>query len=849
MRERIKVPKVHRLIFLLAATGIALAFSYCLYANSIYPDSVDTDTFGHLFKSNYLYHSLKKGTLYPIYTEYWYNGMELFRYWPPLSYYALSFMQFFTDGDVLTAFYLFAGAAYLLNMTGWLFLGKSENRLGMAFLAGNLYFFCPDNIRIFMAEGNVPRIFITSLLPFAFYCVWECLHYKNWKKLVGLAVVTVLITFSHYMIAAMTGISIFIFCAVYSIINREWKGIVCITIDLVCAYLTSGIMLIPGLTGGGLTSQNSEASIATINQWAQEAVKSLNPFFRSGEGYVRSFYFGLVIFVIVLLGVIAANKKTGAGFITTLVIFISTTTSASAVVRLLPMSQVFWMQRFVPMAMCIFFFTLILWKALKRPAVVLFTLAMLLDGVMTFSMLAEVREEPVAELVEKDMSQYLLEEAVEITENRLGILDNSTWGAVPSWYLSKNMDQSSIPYSFGWAYQGAQTLNNIVSINEAAEGGFYAYVFDRLLELGDDTVLVDKSLVDEDCVEKMHQMAESMGYTLYKENHKVWLYHLKEAKGKFGVVKKYQNLAIGEHAQVIGYLYPQFGYADNSCLDEYSLEELLSYEKIYLSGFTYKNKEAAEKLLLELADCGVKIYIDMQHIPENKLTGKSEFLDVYAQYVAFTEKFPVLSTHNGSQFKLDFKEADYDAWNTVYVSGVSERIRDAYYDDVTRLTYVAKDGNPNITFLGFNLVHYYHVSRLPELLTFLNEIFEEEPGQVVESELVPIEVSYEADKVTVISQADKVITGIAALDCFVPTAKEDLNIQSNLLVVNRGTTVYAVEYTDFKLGAMVSVIGLVGCCLFWIFIWVFQGGRNETNRNGASECFADDNAAAGKGKR
>ena len=81
-------------LFMLAAVGIALAFSACLYIFSIYPDSVDTDTFGHLFKSNYLYESMKKGNLYPIYTEYWYNGMELFRYWPPLSYYALSFMQF-----------------------------------------------------------------------------------------------------------------------------------------------------------------------------------------------------------------------------------------------------------------------------------------------------------------------------------------------------------------------------------------------------------------------------------------------------------------------------------------------------------------------------------------------------------------------------------------------------------------------------------------------------------------------------------------------------------------------------------------------------------------------------------
>lgn len=828
---KVKERKEHRIarvtFFGLAAGAFAVAFLAYLYCNSIYPDSVDTDTFGHLFKSNYLYHALKEGTLYPVYTEYWYNGMELFRYWPPLAYYVLSLLQFLTAGDVLNAFYLFVAVVYLLNMVGWFLIGKSENRLGMAFLAGNLYFFCPDNIRIFMAEGNIPRIFINALLPIAFYCVWECLHRKHYKNLIGLAVVVWLITTSHYMIAAMTGISIFVFCAVYSIINKEWKGIVYITIDLACAYLASGVFLLPGLTGGGLTSQNSEASIATINQWAQEAVKSLNPFFRGGEGYIRSFYFGLVIFVIVLLGIVAANKKTGAGFITTLFIFVCITTSASAVVRLLPMSQVFWMQRFVPMAMCIFFLTFVMWKELKQSVIIVFTIAMLTDGLMTFSLLTEVREQPVKLLVEQDMSKYLLAEAVELTENRVGILDNSTWGAVPSWYFSKNMDESSVQYSFGWAYQGAETLNNIVSINEAAQGSFFEYVFDRLLELGDDTVLVDKKLVAEADIPAMKRAAEKLGYILYDENNSVWLYHLEEADGSFGIVKQYRNIAIGEHAQALCYVYPQFGYGESACLEDYSLEDFLQYEKVYLSGFTYHDKEAAETLLLEAADRGVEIYIDMQHIPENKLTGKSEFLDVYAQYVAFTEKFPVLSTNNGSQFKLDFKTAGYAAWNTVYLSGASERIKDAYYDDITSLNYVAKNGSPNITFLGFNMVYYYHENRMPELLTFLNEIFEEEPGQICESELVPISVVYESDKVTVTSPKDDVNTGIAALDCFVMSDEQEKHIQSNLLVVDSGITVYDVEYTDFKLGMIASVMGVAGCCLFWSILFGLrkEGGR------------------------
>ena len=482
------------------------------------------------------------------------------------------------------------------------------------------------------------------------------------------------------------------------------------------------------------------------------------------------------------------------------------------------MSQVFWMQRFVPMAMCIFFFTLMMWKQLKRSVIIIFTMAMVIDSLSTFSLLTEVREEPVAELVEQDMSRYMLEEAMELTVNRLGILDNSTWGAIPSWYFSQDMDETNVQYSFGWAYQGAETLNNIVSINEAAQWGFFEYSFDRLLELGDDTILVDKRLIDEDEIPAMKAAAEKVGYKLYNENDNAWLYHYDEAQGTFGVKKEYRNIAIGQHAQAICYLYPECGYGESNELSDYTEEELLQYEKIYLSGFTYKDKEAAEKLLTNVADKGVKIFIDMQHIPEDKLKGKSEFMGVYAQYVAFTEKFPVLSTSNGSQFKLDFRTGGYEVWNTVYVSGASETIREAYYDDVNRLTYVARDGHPNITFLGFNVVYYFVENGMPELLTFLNETFEEEPGVIGETKLVPIDVVYEGDKVTVTSTEDGVNTGIAALDCFVATGEEERVTQSNLLMVDSGTTVFGVEYTDFKLGMVVSVMGVSGCIVFWIVL-------------------------------
>ena len=85
-------------------------------------------------------------------------------------------------------------------------------------------------------------------------------------------------------------------------------------------------------------------------------------------------------------------------------------------------------------------------------------------------------------------------------------------------------------------------------------------------------------------------------------------------------------------------------------------------------------------------------------------------------------------------------------------------------------------------------------------------------------------MTYEKDKVTVTSQEDDVNTGIAALDCFVKSGEEEKDTQSNLLVVDEGTTVYDVEYTDFKLGMLASLMGVAGCCVFWFVLFRL---RNE----------------------
>lgn len=807
-----------------------LLFCYIKYTNN-YPKG--SDVYGHLFKANVLYHAIEEGTLYPIYTPYWYNSIELFRYWPAFSYYVVAFFALLTGGNMVEAFLYFGAFCFLLSMGGFLLFGLKEKRLPAAFILGVLYFIFPDNMRVFFSEGNIPRILITAFLPLLFYMVWQVIHYKREKMLIPFTALMCLITFTHIMTSAMVGISLFLFCLIYGIANKEWKPGTLLIVNALISYLVMGILLVPGLIGG-LISQSSESSVKTIENWAQEAVVSLNPLVRFEN--MDLFYFGLSIFIIILLGLIAANKETVAGFLGALLIFFSTTTALTPIIKMLPMKQALWMQRFTPMAMCMFVVALLMWKKLKKSALLIFVLLICIDIIPSFRFVERGNVE-TAERIENTAAGFLLPEAQEITENRLAIMDSSLWGSLPSYYLSEDMDEGSTNYSFGWAFQGAATIDNIVSVNDALESGFFAYAFDRLLELGNDTVLLSKDMIKKGSLEEADEQAQLRGYTLVKDTDRISMYHI-DTEGTFGTRTQYPYLAIGGDAQYICYIYPEFQYATDSVIDHFTVEELTAYQKIYLSGFSYDNKEAAEQLLEATADAGTEIYIDMQHIPEDKLTGKTEFLNVYAQFIQFTERFPIMETDNGSQFKLDFKTPGYDVWNTVYLSGIRNVEKETYYDDKTHLTYLGKNTNDNITFLGFNPIYYYVNTHNANLLQFLNEVFGVEPNKMPEREILPLQVEYDYNEVVIKSEYDDINTNVAALDCFAPD--RDLEEESNMLKADKGKTVISIRYPALVPGLVVSVLGVILLTVLWIDTFVLlRRDRKECDANEESNRMGD----------
>lgn len=87
-----------------------------------------TDTWGHLFRGNIVYEEIKNGGFFPLYSNSWYDGVAIFRYWLPLEFYIIGGLQFLTGGNVLDAYRLFLIFICVIGSIAWLFIGISTKR-------------------------------------------------------------------------------------------------------------------------------------------------------------------------------------------------------------------------------------------------------------------------------------------------------------------------------------------------------------------------------------------------------------------------------------------------------------------------------------------------------------------------------------------------------------------------------------------------------------------------------------------------------------------------------------------------------------------------------------------------
>lgn len=793
---------------------LSLLMVFFVSKSGIYPSG--TDTMCHVYKGDILYHSIKEGDWYPLWDARWYNGVQNMRYWAPLPVYVLALCQGIVGGSATEGYLVYLFLVCTLGAITWLRIGCTHKRPWMGAFLGALWFFMPNNLLAVFVEGNLPRALCMVMLPLFVSCVHDYLLEDKWTSLPKMIVCIGMMTLCHVGYAGMIALSLLVFLVIFKIAYQKKKKVMPVLISVALGFLLTGVWTYASLQGGIISMDSSQV----MKGFFQSALKSINPLPRL-EG-TFDFYFGLAAFVLVVLGILMSKRESMPGFWTAFIIFICTTSTMYGVFVHLPGSQFLWMLRFISIALCFALYSWLLWRSLKKPFVLLLGFLLVLDVLPSLSLVhGGLKFTAPEKRYEAMEDSTLIGKAKEITKQRLTLLDGSSLGADAAYLISRYEDGIMATYGAGW--QSASTAHNIVQLNQAMEDGCYLYLFDRCMEMGSDTVLVQVSQLQdkENDMEKLEKAGKKLGYKLVDKSPGYLLYH-KDTSKNFGVISHYSAIGIGTSAPLMALQFPMIEERDETNLNAYSYQELSKYDVIYLAGFTYSDREAAEDMLLRLSRHGVRIVILADGIPVDESNGEQTFLGVNCQKIKFTSGYPDLNTVDGV-LRCDLFPEGHTDWQTVYLNGLKD-VWGTTTDLNQDLAFYGTGENENLIFVGLNLTYHYAITGDPGVGELLSHALDINTNELPKRELVPLKISYGKNQITITSKHNHVNTTIATQDIF--ASEQKIYQRNHLVYVNKGKTVITMDYPYFKEGCLISIVALLltGGFLYY----TKKKGRTET---------------------
>lgn len=793
--------------YLAISVLVVLAVSW----SGVYPSG--SDTMYHVYRGNFVYESILAGNWWPQLDPMWYNGVELLRYWAPLPAYFMAFCQFLAGGDPLDGYLIFVGLICFLGALSWLYIGFRTGRPWLGAFLGALWFFMPNNLFAMFREGNLARSVSMIFLPLLIYGVYSYLERPRTSMLALITVSFLGASLCHLGYGGMIALSILLYLLVDKVITRRKSGALSVIIAILLAFLLLGVWLVPSLVGSITSVDSSE----TMAYFFQSAWRSLNPFERYNSNNVR-FYFGAAAFLLALFGVFFSYKREMPGFWSAIFIFICTTSSMYPVLLILPGSQYLWMLRFISIALCLILMSWMFWDKLRRPIVLLFAVLLVADTIPSLSLIYGHRTgEPAEKRLNTVQEETLIKAAKEVTEQRMTLIDMEGMEAMGAWLVSAW--DKAVPGTFGAGWQAADTGPNISKLERSVQEGNYRYLFDRSRQLGSDTVLLFSGAAEQGGrpVEEIDAAAEAAGYRLMEEGGYSRLYHL-DAAGTWGTVSRSRGIALGlgngTDITKLGICrsFPVLEEADTDNLNDYTFEELSQYEIIYLVGFSYDDRASAEELILRLSEAGVHIVISADGIPEDRKAHNQSFLGLTCNKIRFSNGYPELNTIDGL-LNTDLFPPDHTEWETVYLEGLDE-VWGSVDDGNLLLDFYGTVKNENIVVIGLNLTYFLSLTQDPSVERLLSHAMDLSPLELPEREIVPLEITYGKNTITIVSPEDNVNTSLAYHDIF--ESDRPISVQNNLTVVDKGTTVITLKYPYLYPGLAVSGLGVL---LMLVFLW------------------------------
>ena len=787
-----------------------------LAAGGLYPSG--SDTMYHVFRGDILFKALFREGNIPLYSRLMYNGIEPFRYEGLLSPAVFSVCEFFAGGNVFSAYLYYVSGIFCLGLFSWTITGVLHKRPFAGLVFGLIWFFLPNNIYTLFVEGNLSKSLAYVFLPVLFFSVYQFLESGYYLHILGMVAALFLMMISNCEFTNMTTVVIVLYLFIYRIFQKKRRRIAKVVVGIITAYLMSGMFLVPYIKGN-VAAEGEEYA----KGFFQNLFVTLNPALRMTKT-PEIVYFGLSLFIIAVLGVLASNKASAPGFVAAIMIVIFTASSAYSVISIVPGSELLLMLRFLSAASALVLMGVLYWDKLKKWAFVLFILIICADCVPSFYWIIghQNNEAPQIRYIE-DYDNTLIREAKEICVQRIALFDLSSLGTEAAFLISDFGGESMSVFGSGWQYSA--TSGNTKRLNSAMSDEYFVYMFDRCIELGADTIIIkkDQATYGERTLVKLDKAAEMLGYDIIDENDGYMLYHL-NVEGTYGTKALYDAIGIGYSAYSLSLAFPNIKETGDYYIDHYSYEYLAQFKTVYLSGFFYENRARAEDIVETLSKNGVRIVILADGMPEDRQTRSKTFLGVTCNVVQFENGYPILYTKDFGEMDCDLFPRGYSKWVTYYLNGLHE-VGGTISDNNVELAFFGTGLNENICYIGLNIPFYYYLTQDSNAEKLMQWVMGMEPGVLPRREIYPISVTYGNNEITIDSSVDYINTGIAYHDSF--RSDQSIFVDNSLLVARSGITRIKVVYPYLFESIAVTAAGL-----FLLIVLLWYARRSDLKDKG-----------------
>jgi uncharacterized membrane protein len=685
-----------------------------------------SDTLGHASRVNFLNQAISEIHSLPTIIPNWYLGIQLFRYYPPLPYFIILGIKLFANSTV-AAINWFLLLASLFGAYSWLLYQRWIGKLG-AILGGILFLMIPDNIRVAFAEGNIPRVLASCLIPLLFYLVLDLFDRKDRiGNLIGIGLIFAISVFCHPMMAAIYAVFTGGFLLLVWILGSiNFVQFAKVMAAIFLGIASSAVWLFPSLTGG-ITDINSTA--VTQGLISVPLTTLLNPLARISNP--EGLYFGISIFILSFVPILYKKVRNKIPLSFSIVGILGTLISTPILFNLfmgLPGHNLLWPQRFLGIAsFMLLFSTLWVLKELANKKLIWISIILAVPILLDFGVSTKlIGLRPVNNQLATITSQ--LNQSMGWRE---ATLDLSALGSQVDYLIDSSSEKEQV---FGWAYQGASNATSIASINEAISMGAFPYLTDRLSLYGvDDVILLNSSLP----YDQISSALEKQGFILQTQESTLTYLH---RDGLPRAVKaEWQGLAIGSGAVNYSYLFPQIIQGDSNFVDEYTLNDLTRYKTVILSGFSWHNQAAAERLVRQAALAGINVVVDLTRAQEDPVAHIPNFLGVWGETIIL-QPSPLPALWNGSQVSLGMFGEAGSLWHTLTPQGLDkETISVDYLGKTATAIGEIETGGKRIQFIGLNLVYHALLTHDPITLEILSSVLQFEYAKINTYQSIPLD--------------------------------------------------------------------------------------------------------------